>query len=98
MERQVIDASREDTKMPSGENRDVANCDVSASFKCDHLIGSARGIRGWPTRLGYLPSGETAAADEARSVNHDVADAFPPYEAVVPVIVPEILVTLERRV
>ena len=45
-----------------------------------------------------LASTKSTTADQARPENRDIVDAFAPDQAVVPVIMPEILVALERPI
>src|SRR5215469_10817799 len=65
--RQVDDAGRQDAKMPSGKNRNVAHRDIVAALERDYLIGRAGSIVRRAARLGRLAPTQSAAADQARS-------------------------------
>jgi hypothetical protein len=65
---------------------------VVAALERYRLVRGAGGIGTRQAQFGHLASTKSTAADQARSENRDVVDAFAPDQAVVPVIMPEILV------
>jgi hypothetical protein len=63
--RQVVDAGRQDAKMPSGKNRNVTHRDIAAALERDYLVGRTGSIGRRAARLGRLAPAQCAAADQA---------------------------------
>jgi hypothetical protein len=80
--------------MARSKDRDVTHRYVAAALERYRLVSGAGGIGTRQALFGQLASTKSAAADQARSENRDIVDAFAPDQAVVPVIMPEILVAL----
>src|SRR5581483_7048965 len=88
--RQVINAGREDGEPAAVQDRDVADHDIAAELEADRLVTAARG----PAVI----ADETFAPDQAGPEDRNVFEALAPDQAVVPVAVTEVLKFAARRV
>ena len=84
--------------MARRKDSDVTHRHIVAPLERYRLVRGPRGIGTRQALFSHLASTKSTAADQARSENRDVVDAFAPDQAVVPVIMAEILVALERRI
>ena len=66
LERQVVDAARQDGEMAGGQDRNVAHDHVAAAFESDRLVGDAGRIGPRQARFERFASTQAPAADETR--------------------------------
>ena len=81
--------------MAGGQDRNVAHDHVAAAFESDRLVGDARCIGRRQARFGRLASTQAPTADETRSDDRNVVDVLAPDQAVVPMVMAEVLVAFE---
>src|SRR5258708_37802635 len=91
----VVHAGGEDAEVASVKNGKIAQQHVAAIFQRDGLVAHARILGAWPR----APSATQAfAPNQSRAGDGDVLKALTPDQAVVPMIVAEILKALPGRV
>ena len=92
VDREIVDAGREDREVPAVQDRDVTQRDVAAVLERDRLVGDAGllGDRSRPVAFTQAPT-----PDQAGTENRDVVEILAPDQAVVPVAVTEVLIGVE---
>src|SRR4029077_4045173 len=95
LQRQVVDASRQYGKMAGGQYPNVAHEHVAAAFEGDRLVSDPGRIGRRQARFSRFASTQAPAADETRSNDCDVVDVLAPDQAVVPMVMTEVLVAFE---
>ena len=56
LQRQVVDASRQDGEMAGGQDRNVTHDHVAAAFEGDRLVGGAGQVGRWRARFRRFAS------------------------------------------
>ena len=91
---EVIDASSENAKPPTLQNREIAESNVVAVLEGDGLVANPKFVGVWERLFAIPATAQALAPDEPLAQNRQIMKSLAPDQAVVPVIMAIILIRL----
>ena len=92
---EVVDAGGQNAEVAAVENTKIAQQDIAAIFQCDGLVPCA-GMLG--SRLDIPTAAQPLAPNQASANDGYILQALTPNQAVVPMILAEVLIRLPGRI
>ncbi len=94
VDRQIVDPSREDSEPARSQHGKIAQDHIAAILQGNSFVAYTGLAGARQVLIAFVPATQPFSPDEAGTENRDITNVFSPDQAVVPVVVPVILIGL----